>query len=69
LWTEWSLRADLERGARADEENFAMSLRVDRPGEWQIIHPTTQWQWMKAPLTKDEFLVATELYNVDENKQ
>jgi aminopeptidase N len=54
---------------RADEEKFAMPVRVGRPGEWQIIHPTTQWQWMKTPLTKDEFQVATELYYVDVNKQ
>jgi aminopeptidase N len=54
---------------RADEEKFAMPLRVGRPGEWQIIHPTTQWQWMKTPLTKDEFQVATELYYVEVNKR
>jgi aminopeptidase N len=54
---------------RADEENFAMPVRVGTPGEWQIIHPTTKWQWMKTPLTKDTFQVATELYYVDVNKQ
>jgi aminopeptidase N len=54
---------------RADEEKFAMPVRVGKPGEWQIIHPTTKWQWMKTPLTKDEFQVATELYYVDVNKQ
>jgi aminopeptidase N len=54
---------------RADEEKFAMPVRVGTPGEWQIIHPTTKWQWMKTPLTKNEFQVATELYYVDVNKQ
>jgi aminopeptidase N len=54
---------------RADEEMFAMPVRVGRPGEWQIIHPTTEWQWMKTPLSKDDFQVATELYYVDVNKQ
>jgi aminopeptidase N len=54
---------------RADEEKFAMPVRVGKPGEWQMIHPTTKWQWMKTPLTKDEFQVATELYYVDVNKQ
>jgi len=54
---------------RADEEKFAMPVRVGKPGDWQIIHPTTQWQWMKTPLRKDEFQVATELYYVDVNKQ
>jgi len=54
---------------RADEEKFAMPVRVGTPGHWQIIHPTTRWQWMKTPLTKDEFQVATELYYVEVNKQ
>jgi aminopeptidase N len=54
---------------RADEEKFAMPVRVGTPGNWQIIHPTTRWQWMKTPLTKDTFQVATELYYVDVNKQ
>jgi aminopeptidase N len=54
---------------RADEEKFAMPVRIGTPGHWQIIHPTTRWQWMKTPLTKDEFQVATELYYVEVNKQ
>jgi len=54
---------------RADEDNFAMPVRVGKPGDWQIIHPTTEWQWMKTPLTKEEFQVATDLYYVDVNKQ
>jgi aminopeptidase N len=54
---------------RADEEKFDLPVRVGKPGDWQILHPTTKWQWMKTPLTKDEFQVATELYYVDVNKQ
>jgi aminopeptidase N len=54
---------------RADEEKFAMPVRVGTPGHWQIIHPTTRWQQMKTPLTKDEFKVTTDLYYVDVNKQ
>jgi aminopeptidase N len=54
---------------RAEEDNFAMPVRVGTPGQWQIIHPTTRWQWMKTPLTKDQFQVATDLYYVDVNKQ
>src|SRR5579875_2914114 len=53
----------------ADERNFAMPVRVGMPGHWQIIHPTTRWQWMQTPLTKDEFQVATDLYYVDVNKR
>jgi aminopeptidase N len=54
---------------RADEEDFAMPVRVGTPGHWQIIHPTTHWQWMQTPLTKEQFQVATDLYYVDVNKQ
>jgi hypothetical protein len=54
---------------RADEEKFAMPVRVGAPGAWQIIHPTTEWQWMKTPLTKEQFQVATDMYYVDVNKQ
>jgi aminopeptidase N len=53
----------------ADEDDFAMPVRVGTPDHWQIIHPTTKWQWMQTPLSKDEFQVATDLYYVDVNKQ
>jgi aminopeptidase N len=53
----------------ADEDSFAMPVSVGTPGHWQIIHPTTKWQWMQTALTKDEFQVATDLYYVDVNKQ
>ncbi len=54
---------------RADEDDFAMPVRVGTPEHWQIIHPTTHWQWMETPLTKDEFQVETDRYYVDVNKQ
>jgi len=54
---------------RADEDRFDMPVRVGTPGQWQIIRPTTQWQWMKTPLTKEQFQVASDLYYVDVNKQ
>jgi len=54
---------------RADEDEFAMPVRVGTPGHWQIIHPTTHWRWMQTPLTKDEFQVQTDRYYVDVNKQ
>jgi aminopeptidase N len=53
----------------ADEEDFAMPVRVGAPDHWQILHPTTKWQWLQTPLTKDQFQVATDLYYVDVNKQ
>ena len=53
----------------ADEDEFAMPVRVGTPENWQTIHPTTQWQVMQTPLTKEQFQVATELYYVEVNKQ
>ena len=53
----------------ADEDSFAMPVKVGTPDHWQIIHPTTKWQGMETPLTKDEFQVATDLYYIDVNKQ
>ncbi|MGD0737788.1 MAG: M1 family metallopeptidase [Terracidiphilus sp.] len=53
----------------ADEDNFAMPVRVGAPDHWQIIHPTTTWQTMQTPLSKEDFQVATDLYYVDVNKQ
>jgi aminopeptidase N len=53
----------------ADVEDFAMPVRVGTPDHWQVITPTTKWQWMQTPLSKEEFQVATDLYYVDVNKQ
>ena len=53
----------------ADEDDFNMPVRVGSPDHWQTIHPTTKWQWMQTPLSKDEFQVATDLYYVDVNKE
>ncbi len=53
----------------ADEEDFAMPVRVGSPDHWQIIHPTTKWQSMQTPLGKDDFQVDTDFYYVDVNKQ
>ena len=53
----------------AAERAFAMPIKVGRPGAWQTIRPTTDWQVMKAGLAKDGFEVATELYYVNVVKQ
>jgi aminopeptidase N len=53
----------------ADEDNFAMPVRVGTPDHWQIIHPTTNWQSIETPLSKEDFQVATDLYYVEVNKQ
>jgi aminopeptidase N len=58
---------------KVDEAGFAMPIRVGsaakKEDHWQIIHPTTEWQTMKTPLTKDQFEVATDLYYVDVSKE
>jgi aminopeptidase N len=54
---------------RADERRFAMPIKVGTPGEWDILRPTTDWQLMKAPMTREQFEVATDLYYVNVVKQ
>jgi aminopeptidase N len=58
---------------KVDEPDFIMPVRVGSSTEpedrWQIIHPTTEWQTMKTPLSKDQFEVATDLYYVDVSKE
>ena len=44
-------------------------VRVGTRDQWQFIHPTTKWQWMQTPLSKDQFQVATDLYYIDVNLQ
>jgi aminopeptidase N len=53
----------------ADEENFAMPVRVGTPGHWQTIHPTTKWQSMQTTLPKDDLQVDVDHFYVDVNKQ
>jgi len=53
----------------ADVPAFAMPIKVGQKGKWQIIKPTTEWQVMTTPLSKDEFDVATDLYFVNVSKQ
>ena len=53
----------------ADEENFAMPVRIGTHGHWQTIHPTTSWQALQTPLTKDELQVDVDHFYVDVNKQ
>ena len=46
-----------------------MPIKTGKPGAWEILHPTTDWQLMKAPAPKDQFEVATDLYYVNVVKQ
>ncbi|HUE87839.1 MAG TPA: M1 family metallopeptidase [Vicinamibacterales bacterium] len=50
---------------RADERDFAMPIRVGVPGQWQVIHPTTDWKVMSSSVPQEKFQVATDLYYVN----
>jgi aminopeptidase N len=52
----------------ADEKAFAMPVRVGLKDHWETIHPTTDWQKLKTPLTPDQFEVATDLYYINVSK-
>ena len=54
---------------KADETAFAMPIRVGKRDNWQIIHPTTQWNTMSTAQKKDDFEVATDLYYVNVTKE
>ena len=53
----------------ADERGFNMPITVGSSSAWQVIQPTTDWQVMKTPLTKDTFEVATDRFYVEVRKQ
>ena len=53
----------------ADEQDFAMPVRVGVAGKWQTIRPTTKWQVMTSAWSKGEFQVDLDHYYVDLNKQ
>ena len=49
---------------QADAPGFVMPVRVGRPGAWQTVRATTEWQRLATPLTSAELEVATDLYYV-----
>ncbi|HEV8486770.1 MAG TPA: M1 family metallopeptidase [Blastocatellia bacterium] len=53
---------------RAAVKEFAMPVRVGSRRDWQLIHPTTEWQTLKTALKREEFEVASDLYYVDVTK-
>jgi len=54
---------------QADEKALAMPVRVGLKEHWEIIHPTTEWQTRKTPLTSEQFAVATDLYYINVSRQ
>jgi aminopeptidase N len=54
---------------KVDEPNFAMPVGVGAKDNWEIINATTEWQTMKTSLKKEDFVVATDLYFVNVEKE
>jgi dipeptidyl aminopeptidase/acylaminoacyl peptidase len=57
---------------KADEQDFAMPIRVGRAGAWQTLHPTTEWKTLASPsrpFTKEELDVAADLFYVNVDKR
>ncbi|HYV38089.1 MAG TPA: M1 family metallopeptidase [Gemmataceae bacterium] len=63
-----SAKGEVDYRWKADEKAFAMPIRVGTTDNWQIITPTTTWQTLKTPLTKDKLQVATNLYYIGVSK-
>ena len=61
--------AEMVEGWKADEQDFAMPVRVGNPAAWQLIKPTTEWQTMPWSATPTDFEVATDLYYVYVERQ
>ena len=53
---------------QADESAFAMPIQAGDPTHFQILHPNTEWQSLETPLTRDEFMVATNRFYVNVSK-
>jgi hypothetical protein len=54
---------------KADVSGFAMPVRVGAAENWEIVKATTQWQTMKAPVKKNEFQAAEDLYYVNVERE
>ncbi|MEW5982361.1 MAG: DPP IV N-terminal domain-containing protein [Acidobacteriota bacterium] len=49
----------------ADVKGFAMPVKVGRPGQWQVLRPTTDWQVMTTSIARDDFEVGTDWYYIN----
>ena len=51
---------------KADEEGFAMPIKVGDPLHWSLVTPATkEWKTMRWTGSRDDFKVATDLYFVE----
>jgi hypothetical protein len=64
LELKWGPEGKIHYRWQADESTFAMPVLVGSPEHWQKLQPTTEWQMMQTPLSKDQFQVATDLYYI-----
>ena len=53
---------------KADDQKFAMPIKVGIKEGWQTVQSTTEWQTMKTSIRKEDFQVATDLYFVEVHK-
>jgi aminopeptidase N len=54
---------------KADEQAFAMPIRVGRRGAWTTIEPTTAWQDLTTALGPEAFEVATDMFYVEVSRE
>jgi aminopeptidase N len=54
---------------RAEESGFAMPVRAGKQGQWQLLHPTSEWQWLDTDLNAADFSADTDYYYIDVSKQ
>jgi aminopeptidase N len=50
---------------KAAVKEFAMPVKVGRPTDWRLIHPTTEWKTMKTGMKKEDFEVDTDEYYIE----
>ena len=53
---------------QAGEPGFAMPVQAGDPRHWGALHPTTEWQVLETPLSREQFHVATDLFYVNVSK-
>ena len=53
---------------QADEPAFAMPIQAGDPTHFQTLHPTTEWQVLQTPLTREQFAVSTDRFYVNVSK-
>jgi hypothetical protein len=50
---------------QAETAGFDMPVQVGRREQWQLVHPTAEWQSLPWPGAATDFRVATDLYYIE----